>query len=39
MKQFTFYKLYADILDAMNDTDASKLATRICEYELSLIHI
>lgn len=33
MKQFTFYKLYADILDAMNDTDAGKLATRICEYE------
>ena len=33
MKQFTFYKLYSDILDAMNDTDAGKLATRICEYE------
>ncbi len=33
MKQFTFYKLYADILDAMNDTDAGKFATRICEYE------
>ena len=33
MKQFTFYKLYADILDAMNDTDAGKFAMRICEYE------
>ena len=33
MKRFTFYKLYADILDAMNDTDAGKFAMRICEYE------
>lgn len=33
MKQFTFYKLYADILDAMNDADAGKFAMRICEYE------
>ena len=33
LKQFTFYKLYADILDAMNDTDAGKFAMRICEYE------
>lgn len=33
MKQFTFYKLYADILDTMNDTDAGKFAMRICEYE------
>ena len=34
MKQFTFYKLYSDILDGMNDTDAGKFAMRICEYEL-----
>ena len=33
MKQFTFYKLYLDILDGMNDTDAGKFAMRICEYE------
>ena len=33
LKQFTFYKLYADILDGMNDTDAGKFAMRICEYE------
>lgn len=33
MKQFTFYKLYSDILDGMNDTDAGKFAMRICEYE------
>ena len=32
MKQFTFYKLYSDILDGMNDTDAGKFAMRICEY-------
>lgn len=33
MKQFTFYKLYSDILDGMDDTDAGKFAMRICEYE------
>ena len=33
MKQFSFYKLYSDILDGMNDTDAGKFAMRICEYE------
>lgn len=33
MRQFTFYKLYSDILDGMNDTDAGKFAMRICEYE------
>ncbi len=33
MKQFTFYKLYSDILEGMNDTDAGKFAMRICEYE------
>lgn len=33
MKQFAFYKLYSDILDGMNDTDAGKFAMRICEYE------
>ena len=33
MKQFTFYKLYSDILDGMNDTDAGKFAMRICKYE------
>ena len=33
MKQFTFYKLYSDFLDGMNDTDAGKFAMRICEYE------
>ena len=33
LKQFTFYKLYSDILDGMNDTDAGKFAMRICEYE------
>lgn len=33
MKQFTFYKLYSDILDGMNDTNAGKFAMRICEYE------
>lgn len=33
MKQFAFYKLYSDILDGMNDTDAGNFAMRICEYE------
>ena len=31
LRQFTFYKLYSDILDGMNDTDAGKFAMRICE--------
>lgn len=33
LKQFTFYKLYSDILDGMNDTDAGKFAMRICAFE------
>lgn len=33
MKQFIFYKLYSDILDGINGTDAGKFAMRICEYE------
>lgn len=33
LKQFTFYKLYADILNGLNDVDAGKFAKRICGYE------
>ncbi len=33
LKQFTFYDLYADILNSLNDVDAGKFAKRICEYE------
>ena len=33
LKQFTFYDLYADILNGLNDVDAGKFAKRICEYE------
>ncbi len=33
LKQFTFYELYADILNSLNDADAGKFAKRICEYE------
>ena len=33
LKQFTFYELYADILNGLNDGDAGKFAKRICEYE------
>ena len=33
LKQFTFYVLYADILNSLNDIDAGKFAKRICEYE------
>ena len=33
LKQFTFYELYADILNGLNDGDAGKFARRICEYE------
>lgn len=33
LKQFTFYELYVDILNGLNDVDAGKFAKRICEYE------
>lgn len=33
LNQFTFYELYVDILNAMNDVDAGKFAKSICEYE------
>ena len=33
LKQFTFYELYADILNSLNDADAGKFAKRICKYE------
>lgn len=33
MEQFTFYELYADILQGMDDVSAGKFAKRICEYE------
>ena len=33
MEQFTFYELYADILQSMDDVSAWKLANCICAYE------
>ena len=33
LKQFTFYELYEDILNCLNDTQAGKMANRICAYE------
>ena len=33
MDQFTFYELYADILQSMDDVSAGKLASCICAYE------
>ena len=33
MEQFTFYELYADILQSMDDVSAGKLASCICAYE------
>lgn len=36
-KQFTFYELYADILNSLNDVDAGKFAKRICGYEFENI--
>ena len=32
MEQFTFYELYADILQSMDDVSAGKLASCICAY-------
>lgn len=37
LKQFTFYELYADILNGLNDVDAGKFAKRICGYEFENI--
>lgn len=33
LNQFTFYDLYADILNGLNDVEAGRFAKRICEYE------
>ena len=33
MEQFTFYELYADILQSTDDVSAGKLASSICAYE------
>lgn len=33
LKQFTFYDIYADILNCMTDAQAGKLAKTICAYE------
>lgn len=33
MEQFTFYELYADILQSTDDVSAGKLASNICAYE------
>ncbi len=33
LKQFTFYELYADILNGLNDVDAGKFAKRVCEFK------
>lgn len=33
MEQFTFYELYADILQGTDDVSAGKLASNICAYE------
>ena len=33
MEQFTFYELYAHILQGMDDVSAGKLASNICAYE------
>ena len=33
MEQFTFYELYADILQGTDDVSAGKLASCICAYE------
>ena len=33
LKQFTFYELYEDILNCLTDTQAGKMANRICAYE------
>lgn len=33
LKQFTFYELYEEILNCLTDTQAGKMAKRICAYE------
>ena len=33
--KFTFYELYADILQGLDDTSAGKLVSYICEFEFA----
>lgn len=33
MEQFTFYEIYAEVLDSMDEVNAGKLIHRICGYE------
>lgn len=32
LKQFTFYDLYAELMDVLNDDERGKLLRRMCEY-------
>lgn len=32
LKQFTFYDLYAELMDVLNDNERGKLLRRVCEY-------
>ena len=32
IKQFTFYDLYAELMDVLNDEERGKLLRRMCEY-------
>ena len=32
LKQFTFYDLYAELMDVLNDEERGKLLRRMCEY-------
>ena len=33
LKQFTFYELYADIIEGLDDSSAGKFINRICQFE------
>ena len=32
LKQFTFYDLYAELMDVLNDEERGKLLRRMCDY-------
>lgn len=32
LKQFTFYDLYAELMNVLNDDERGKLLRRMCEY-------
>ena len=39
LKQFTFYELYADIIEGLDDSSAGKFIKRICQFEFDNMQV